>query len=173
MTRLSIERPLTILMGILTLVLLGGVAYTYLRVDRLPPLSLPVVNVVTTYPQATAGDVEELVTKPIEDALAGVAGAETIESTSSEGRSLVRVRLYAGADPNMASLDVERRVARIRSRLPVDADEPGIFKADPNEQPILNVALTGAPLDQLYDLAADQFQPQLQSVLGVSTVNIQ
>ena len=173
MTRLSIQRPLTVLMAILTVVLLGAVAFTYLKVDRLPPISFPVVFVDTFYPQATAQDVEELVTKPIEDALAGVSGAETIESTSSEGRSRVRVRLYAGTNPDLASLEVERRIARVRGRLPVDVDDPSVRKADPNEFPVMNIAVTGAPLDQLFELADTQFQPQLQSVPGISSVNIQ
>jgi hydrophobic/amphiphilic exporter-1 (mainly G- bacteria), HAE1 family len=172
MTKLSIERPLTVLMGILALVLLGGVSYTYLKVDRLPPITFPVITVTTAYPSAAAQDVEQLLTEPIEDALAGLSGVETISSTSSEGRSQVRVQLYAGSDPNMAALDVERRIARIRSRLPNDASDPVVNKADPNESPVMNIALAGAPLDQLFDIADRQVQPQFQSVLGVSSVSI-
>lgn len=172
LTRLSIERPLTVLMGILGVVLMGAVAYTYLKVDRLPPISFPFVSVTVSYPQAAAQDVEELVTKPVENALSGLAGASSISSTSSEGRSVVRVQFDEGVDATLAALDVERRVARIRSRLPSDAGEPSVQKADPNEFPVMNVALTGAPLDQLFDLAVNQIQPQLQSVLGVASVNI-
>ncbi len=172
MTKLSIERPLTVLMGILALVLLGAVSYTYLKIDRLPPITFPVIFVTTTYQSAAAQDVEQLLTEPIEDALAGLSGVETITSTSSEGRSQVRVQLYAGSDPNMAALDVERRIARIRSRLPSDANDPIVRKADPNETPVMNVALAGAPLDQLFDIADRQIQPGLQSVLGVSSVSV-
>src|SRR5438067_3553329 len=172
LTRLSIERPLTILMGILALVLMGGVAYTYLKVDRRPARSLPLVSVMIQYPQAAAQDVETLVTRPVEDALAGIPGADTISSTSSEGRSQVRVQFVEGTNMDLAALDVERRVARIRGRLPVDAGDASIAKADPNEFPIMNVALSGAPLDQLRDLASNQLQPALQSVLGVAAVNI-
>ncbi|HEY7042958.1 MAG TPA: efflux RND transporter permease subunit, partial [Nocardioidaceae bacterium] len=159
-------------MGILALVLLGAVSYSYLKVDRLPPLSFPIVNVTIQYPQAAAQDVETLVTKPVEDALAGIPGAQTISSTSSEGRSQVRVQFVEGANMDISALDVERRVSRIRGRLPVDAGDPSIAKADPNEFPIMNVALTGAPMDQLRDLATTQLQPALQSVLGVASVNI-
>jgi len=172
MTRLSIERPLTVLMGILTLVLMGAVAYTYLKVDRLPPLSFAVVFVDVIYGQAAAQDVEELVTKPIEDALAGVAGAATITSTSNEGRSRVRIQLVEGTNPDLATIDVERRIARIRNRLPSDAGDPIVRKADPNEQPIMNVALIGGALDELYDIATTQIAPALQSVPGVAAVDV-
>lgn len=172
LTRLSVHRPLTILMGILALVLMGGVAYTYLKVDRLPPLTFPVVIVTVFYPQATAQDVEALVSKPIEDALAGVPGASGISSTSSEGRSRVRIEFAEGVNLDLATLDVDRRMARVRARLPADSGEPSVRKIDPSEIPIMNVALTGAPLDQLFDIANDQLQPALQSVIGVGSVDI-
>jgi HAE1 family hydrophobic/amphiphilic exporter-1 len=159
-------------MGVLALVLLGAVSYTYLKIDRLPPLNFPVVNVIISYPQAAAQDVEQLITKPVEDAVSGVAGIAQISSTSSEGQSNVRIQFVDDADPNLTALDVERRVSAIRNRLPADAGVPSVRKADPNAFPIMNIALTGAPLDTLYDLASTQLQPALQSVLGVATVNI-
>src|SRR3954447_18873577 len=128
LTRLAIRRPLTVLMGILALVLMGGVAYSYLKVDRLPPINYPFVSVVTTYPQAAAEDVEQLVTKPIEDAVSGVGGIDTISSTSSEGVSQVRIQFVQDADPNFTAIDVERRVSAIRNRLPVDAGTPSVRK---------------------------------------------
>jgi len=171
-TKLSIDRPLSILMGILALVLLGGVAYGYLKIDRLPPLNSPTVNVSVSWPQAAAQDVEQLVTKPLEDAVAGVSGIASISSTSSEGQSNVRIQFVDDADPTLTALDVERRVSAIRNRLPLDAGVPSVRKADPNAFPIMNVALTGAPLDELYDIATLQIQPALQSVIGVANVNI-
>src|SRR5439155_3762214 len=141
-----------------------------LNVDRLPPLSFPIITVTVGYPQAAAQDVEQLVTQPIEDALAGVEGIETIESTSREGRAQIRLTLAQGKDPDLAALDVERRISRILSRLPIDITPPTIQKADPNESPILNIALTVAPLDDLYDVAQNQLLPTLESVVGVASV---
>src|SRR4051794_24175979 len=159
-------------MAVLAIVLMGTVAHGYLKVDRLPPLSYPTVTVTTRYPQASALDVEQLVTEPIEDAVAGVEGIESISSTSREGRSQVRLQLVEGADPDMASLEVERRVARIRSKLPTDALDPTIAKADPNELPIINIAVTGGALDDLYDVASNQIGPSIESILGVASVNV-
>src|SRR5438093_13486109 len=99
LTRLAVERPLTILMGVLAIVLLGGVSYTYLKIDRLPPLNFPVVNVVISYPQAAAQDVEQLVTKPVEDAVSGASGIAQSSSTSSEGTPNVRIQFVEEADP--------------------------------------------------------------------------
>src|SRR5437016_14575716 len=98
-------------MAVLAIVLMGTVAYRYLKVDRLPPLSYPSVSVTTRYPQASALDVEQLITQNIEDAVAGVEGIESISSTSREGRSSVRLQLAEGADPDVACREVERRIA--------------------------------------------------------------
>ena len=172
LTRLAVTRPLTVLMGLLGLVIMGGVAYTFLKVDRLPPISIPFVSVNTSYPGATAQDIELLISQPIENVVSGMAGVSSITSTSSEGSSSVNVQLADGTDANQAALEVERRISGIRNRLPADAGDPRVNRADPNSFPIMNVALTGTSLDRLYQVATDQFVPQLQSIPGVASVNV-
>src|SRR5206468_2466160 len=93
LTRLAVVRPLTVLMGLLGLVIMGGVAYTFLKVDRLPPISIPFVSVGVSYPGATAQDVEQLITIPVENAVSGMSGVSSITSTSSEGSSSVNVQV--------------------------------------------------------------------------------
>ncbi len=172
LTRLSIQRPLTILMVILGIVLMGAISYTHLRVDRLPPIDIPFLGINVSYPQASAQDVELLVTQPIENAVAGLSGVTSVSSNSSEGRASVTIRFANGTNIDAAALEVGRRVAAVRRQLPADATDPTIFKADPNASPILNIALTGAPVAQLFDLANTSLQPALQSVPGVASVSI-
>src|SRR6266851_7997927 len=172
LTRLAVVRPLTVLMGLLGLVIMGGVAYTFLKIDRLPPITIPFVSVSMAYPGATAQDVEQLITEPIENAVSGMSGVSSITSSSSEGSAQVSVQLVDGTDPTQASLEVERRVNAIRNRLPADAGDPRVTKADPNAQPIMEIALTGGSPDQLFQVANDQFVPALQSVPGVGAVNV-
>ena len=172
LTRLAIQRPLTILMVILGIGLMGAISYTHLRVDRLPPIDIPFLGVNVAYPQASAQDVELLVTQPLENAVSGLSGVTSVTSTSSEGRASITIRFANGTNIDAAALDVGRRVAAIRRQLPVDATDPTIFKADPNASPILNIALSGAPLEQLFDLANGNLQPALQSVPGVASVSI-
>src|ERR1044071_4745810 len=150
LTRLAVTRPRTVLMAILGLVIMGAVGYTYLKIDRLPPISIPFVSVNMGYTGATAQDVEELIVEPIENAVSGMSGVNSITSTSSEGSASVNVQLVDGTDPTQAALEVERRVNGIRNRLPSDAGEPRVNKADPSQQPIMEVALTGTSQDQLY-----------------------
>src|SRR4030088_242597 len=93
LTRLAIRRSLTVLMGILSLVLMGGVAYSYLQVDRLPPVSIGVISVSVTWPNASAANVERLVAEPLENAISGISGVNTLTSTSSDGSCNVLVQL--------------------------------------------------------------------------------
>src|ERR1041385_2633402 len=172
LTRLAVVRPLTVLMALLGLVIMGAVSYTFLKIDRLPPISIPFVSVSMAYTGATAQDVELLITEPIENAVSGMSGVYSISSTSSEGSASIFVQLVDGTDPTQASLEVERRVNAIRSRLPADASDPRVNKADPNAQPIMEVALTGGKPDQLLQVANDQFVPQLESVPGVASINV-
>src|SRR5918912_918832 len=172
LTRLAIRRPLTMLMGILSLVLMGGVAYTYLQVDRLPPVTIGVVSVSVTWPNASAENVERLVAEPLENAISGISGVDTITSNSSQGTCSVLVQLVDGYDPNQADIDIQQAMGPVLRQLPTGASAPVVRKFDPNASPILNIAFTGAPLDQLYDIASNQIQPQLSSVPGVGQVNI-
>src|SRR3984893_3773594 len=172
LTRLAVVRPLTVLMGLLGLFIMGGFPYTFLKIDRLPPISIPFVSVSMGYTGATAQDVELLITEPIENAVSGMSGVSSLSSTSSEGSANVNVQLVDGTDPTQAALEVERRGKAIRRNLPADASDPRVNKADPNAQPIMEVALTGGKPDQLFQVANDQFIPQLESVPGVAAINI-
>jgi HAE1 family hydrophobic/amphiphilic exporter-1 len=172
LTRLAVGRPLTVLMGLLGLVIMGAVSYTFLKIDRLPPITIPYVSVSMAYTGATAQDVEQLISIPIENAVSGMPGVASVVSSSNEGSSVVSVQLADGTDPTQAALEVERRVNAIRTKMPADAGDPRVNKADPNAQPIMEVALTGGSPDQLFEVANDQFVPTLQSVPGVASVNI-
>ena len=172
LTRLAVVRPLTVLMGLLGLVIMGGVSYTFLKIDRLPPISIPFVSVSMSYTGATAQDIEQLIVEPIENAVSGMSGVYSITSTSSEGSANVNVQLVDGTDPTQAALEVERRVNGIRNRLPADASDPRVNKADPSQQPIMEVAVTGTALDQLYEVVNDQFVPELESIPGVAQINV-
>ncbi len=173
LTRIAVNRPLAILMFILGLVIMGAVSFGLLKVDRMPAISMPFVNVNVSWAGAAPEDVETSVVRPLEQAVSGISGVDTIESTSSEGRGSVSITFVDGWDANQGAVDVERKVASVLGRLPSDASTPTVNKADPNSFPIMNVSLTGQlPLDQLYSLATDLVQPKLQSIPGVADVSV-
>src|SRR3954453_23273448 len=175
LTRLAITRPLAILMLIVSLVLMGAVSFTRMKVDRFRNISFPAVFVSIGYTGAAPSDMEELVTKPVENALSGLPGIDTISSTSAEGISRINVRFVEGADTNQAARDVDRKISSVRRRLPVDIDAPSITKADISSIPVMNIALSsskGRTLGELYDIGNDTVLPRLQSVDGVADVQL-
>src|SRR5918997_2769705 len=143
LTRVAITRPVFILMVISAMVILGLVSFSRLNAELYPTINTPVVTVLTTYSGASPEDIERLITKPIEDAVAGIANIDSIQSFSSEGRSQVTIPFTDAANVDLAATDVERRVSAIRSTLPQDSDSPSVLKIDPSQLPVLYLALTG------------------------------
>ncbi|RME74995.1 MAG: efflux RND transporter permease subunit [Chloroflexi bacterium] len=173
LTRLSINRPLTVLMMILGLVVMGLLGYTRMQVDRMPRADIPYVTVLTVYPGASPDDVAEEVLQKIEDAVAGVSGIKEITSQANENYGVVVLEFQEGVDGNQAAIDVSREVDRIRGDLPDEAEDPTIIKADINATPIMQLVLSGPQgQDALYTLADDVLKPRLQAVAGVASVSI-
>src|ERR671921_2538295 len=170
----SIRRPVFATMMMVTLVVLGVIAYQRLAVDEYPDVTYPVVIAQTSYPGASPEVVMRELSKPIEEALNTVQGLKEVTSTSREGSSLVRVQLELGVDVAEAQQDVQAKVARIRRQLPEDIDDPVIQHFDPNDRPIMSVALQSSdrPIRDLTDLAEQTIATRIEAVAGVGGVNV-
>src|SRR3954470_10579128 len=129
LTAIAIKRPLFMLMAIGALLIVGLVSWTRLGVDLLPALDFPIVVVTTVYPGASPEAVDTLVTRKIEDAVAGMNDIDYIQSSSYEGVSTIIMVFKEGA-PSDTSVDVERRVNQIRGALPDAIKAPSIGKYD-------------------------------------------
>jgi hydrophobic/amphiphilic exporter-1 (mainly G- bacteria), HAE1 family len=173
LTRIAIRRPLTVLMVILALVVMGVRAYTMMQVDRLPKTDLPYVTVLVVYPGASPEDVNEEVVKPIEDAVASVSGLKNITSSANENVGAVILEFNLGVNGAKAATDVDRAVSAIRGDLPDAIQEPRVVQADLSAVPIVRVVLSGPQgQDVLYALARDELKPALESVNGVGSVSV-
>jgi HAE1 family hydrophobic/amphiphilic exporter-1 len=169
----SIKRPVFATMLMVALVVLGVVSYQRLAIDEYPDVTYPVVVVQTAYPGASPEVMEREVSRPIEEALNTVQGLYEVTSTSFEGSSLVRVQLNLGVNVMEAQQDVQAKVARIRRQLPRDIDDPIIIRFDPNERPIMSIAIQSPdrPLRELTDIAEEIIAPRLEAIPGVGGVN--
>ena len=170
----SIKRPVFATMMMVALVVLGVVSYRRLAIDEYPDVTYPIVVAQTSYPGASPEVVEREVSRPIEEALNTVQGIKEVTSTSLEGSSLVRVQLELGVDVAEAQQDVQSKVARIRRQLPPNIDDPVILRFDPNERPIMSIALQSAerPLRELTNIADEVVSTRFEAIPGVGGVNV-
>jgi HAE1 family hydrophobic/amphiphilic exporter-1 len=171
--RLAIHRPVTMFMISFVIVLLGAISLTRLPVDLMPDTQFPSITVRVNYPGVGPLEMEELITRPIEQAVSAVAGLERVESTSSEGNATIRLNFAWGSDLSEAADDVRTRLDRVRGRLPEEADPPTIFKFDSTAMPIMGVGVEGDydPVT-LREIAQNDLSPRLERVAGVAAVTI-
>src|SRR5207244_3836331 len=160
----SIRNPLVVATLAIALALYGVYTYFNLGVSLFPSVSFPGVIITTVDAGADPATIETQITKPIEDAVAGLPNIDTMVSSSGEGVSVVNVQFTTAADPNLVSVDVERQINAVRSRLPSEADAPSIFKVDLDAIPVIYVTLSGSqPLDQLQKVATDRLQKNFEA----------
>ncbi|MGK2927460.1 MAG: efflux RND transporter permease subunit [Lysobacterales bacterium] len=160
-------------MVMLIMVILGGFTLMRTSIDLMPELSLPTLTVITTYENASPEEIEELITKPIEEILAAIPGVETLSSTSREGQSVIRVSFIWGTDLDGAANDIRDGFGRIREFMPADADEPIMLKFDTNAFPVMILGI-GSNLDALTlrKLIDEQIKYRLERLKGVAAINI-
>ena len=170
---ISIRRPVFATMMMVTLVVLGIVAYKRLSLDEYPDVTYPVIIVQTSYPGTSPEVMERQISRPIEQAVNTVQGIYEVSSTSLQGISIVRLQFNLGADVKGAQQDVQAKVSGIRRQLPPDIDEPIVRHFDPNDSPIVTVAVqsTERPLREITDMADETIVTRLQAVPGVGAVN--
>ena len=170
----SVNKPVTILMIALIIVVLGSLFFSRLGLDLLPEIKYPVVSVVTTYSGVTSEDIEELLTKPIEDAVSTVQNVKSIKSFSQEGLSAVMIEFNWGADIDFAAQDIRDKLDLIQDFLPSDADRPLVVKLDVGAMPVLGYGVTSENLDtlELRRLLEDNIKDKLERLEGVASVQI-
>jgi len=172
-SEMAIRRPVSTVMLIVCMLVLGLMSYINLPVELFPDVSFPIVSISTTYPGASAREMETLVAKPLEDAVSALNGIEHITSTSSNGIATVIIQFKLEKSIKEAANEVTEKVALVRKKLPLDADEPIIARVDPNATPVLFYAITGRQsLSEITEFARDELKNQLQKVNGVAEVSI-
>lgn len=171
---LWVRRPVTGVIVFCALALVGVFSLLRLKLDLMPELELPIVAIVTTYQGAGPEEVEQLVTRPIERAMASVQGVEELNSTSKQGTSLVMVKFAWGSAMDIAEQDVRKNLEVFADdALPEDVSNPLVFAFDPSMQPVvfLSINAPGTP-DKVRKLAKDEIEPYLGRIDGVAAAEV-
>jgi len=172
-TAFSIRRPVFTVMLTLAVISVGVVSLSRLPIDLMPEIVYPTLNISTSYENTGPEEIEQLITRPIEEAMSSVQGVEEIFSVSTEGRSTVRIMFSWRADLDDAADDVRERLDRIIPRLPEDIDRPTLRKFDPAMFPILILgALSNLDPIQTRKIIDEQIAYRIERVPGVASVDI-
>jgi len=172
-TGLAIKRPILFIVFFLILGGLSIISYQNLKYELLPNLATPTITVITAYPGASPEDVENSVTKKIEDAVAGVSKSKKVNSLSADNLSVVSIEFMADANPDQAMQEVQRSVNSTLANFPEGVKAPVLEKFNVNDLPVLKLAVTAAIAPtELYDLVNNRLKPRLAQVKGVGKVKI-
>lgn len=172
-TELAIKRPSLIVVIFSVLGFLGILSYSKLNYELMPKFSIPVVSVTTIYPGASPAEVENSVTKVLEDALSNLENLDEIKSTSMEGVSSVVLMLKPNANADLAIQDAQRKINAVLSQLPEDATSPSVAKFAMDEAPVLRLGVTAkiSPTE-LYSIVKEEIVPALSKLKGAARVSI-
>ncbi len=174
MVKFSVRHPVSITMLIGVLVVLGFVSLSKMGLDLMPDVSFPSVTVVTKYEGAAPEEVENMVTKPIEEAVSRINGVKRVYSVSYEGVSVVTVEFEWGKDLDFAAQDVRDRLGYIEKYLPRDADKPLVLKFEMSMMPVLEVAVSSdkrSP-EEVKKILDKRVKPFLEKIDGVAQVQL-
>jgi HAE1 family hydrophobic/amphiphilic exporter-1 len=172
-SRFAVQRPVLTVMVALIIIIVGIVSFRRLPIDLMPDITYPTLSISTAYENASPEEVEELITRVIEEAMSAVPGVEEVSSVSAEGRSSVRVTFVWGTDLDAASNDIRDRLDRIITRLPEDSERPRLRKFDLASFPILILGVSGK-LDpiQMRKIIDHQVKYRIERVPGVASLDI-
>ncbi|MFO7814482.1 MAG: efflux RND transporter permease subunit [Halanaerobiales bacterium] len=169
----SIKRPVTTVMLILLIVILGFISLDRLNIDLLPEINFPGAAVITSYGEAGPEEIESLVTKPLENSLATVTNVKSINSTSDAGQSTIVMEFNYGTDMDFAALDMREQTDMVSEVLPDDAQDPLIVQFDPSMIPVLQLGVSsGQNLADLKTQVEDNVIPRIERLQGVASVDL-
>lgn len=173
LSKISVKRPVTVLMVTLMAIVLGFVSLGRIPIDLLPNFEIPVAIVSTSYEGVGPSEIEKLITKPIEESIGTVENIDEISSVSSEGRSTVIAVFNMGTDMDFAALELREKVDMVKGYLPDEASSPMVLKIDPNAQPIIYVSVSGGEdLAKLQTIAKETIKSRLERIEGVAQVSV-
>tara|TARA_R100001143_G_scaffold63579_2_gene72373 strand:- start:3355 stop:6627 length:3273 start_codon:yes stop_codon:yes gene_type:complete len=169
--KLAVNRPITFIMISIILIGFGLYGLNNLRLNLYPDVSFPTITVYSTYEGVAPEDIETLITRQIEEQVGSISGVRRVRSLSSQGASVVKLNFNWGTDLFIAETEVRKRLDMIRRGLPDDVDQPIVFSYDPNDEPVLVLALTSSTRSprELRTLATRQIEQRIERIEGIAS----
>lgn len=172
-TRFVLKRPVTAVLSILCLIVFGFQAITGMTMELTPDMDMSMMIIITTYHGASPEDIDELVTKPLEDSVSTLSGLKSISSTSSEGSSMVMLEYEYGTDMDEAYDDLKKKVDMVSNmNLPDDADTPAIIEMSSSAMADMTLVIDNPSKDNLYNYVNDEIVPEFEKLSDAAEVAV-
>ena len=169
----AIEKPITTALIFVAVIVIGVFSFLKLPIDQFPEIEPPYITVMTTYPGASASEIETNVTKIIENALTSVDGLKELTSSSRDNMSVVSLELEWGSDRDEAANDVRSYIDMVKTQLPDGCTSPVMFKINSSLMPIIQYSVTAQEsFPGLEKILNDEVVPQLNRVDGIGSVTV-
>ena len=173
LSKLSVKKPYTVVVAVVLVLILGVVSFMNMTTDLLPEMTLPYAVVYTTYPGASPEEVETVVTRPVEQAMATISNIEEVQSVSSENMSMVILEFAQSANMDTATIEMRESLDQITSYWDDSVGNPIIMKLNPDMMPVMIAAVEAGDMSsaELADFVEEHITPELESVEGVASVS--
>ncbi|TET40432.1 MAG: efflux RND transporter permease subunit [Elusimicrobia bacterium] len=172
LSRFSVNRPVTITMIFLGVALLGFISWKRLPQELFPPITYPQLTVVTLYGNAAPEEMENLITKPLEEAIGTVKDLKKIKSISREGVSMVTAEFDWGTNMGFAHLELREKIDPVKELLPLESEDPTILPVNPFSRPIMILSVTGQETPRELLKIARRIKDKIEKVTGVASATI-
>lgn len=172
MTKFVLRRPVTTFLVVITLIFFGFMSFTTMKMELLPNMNFPYLIVTTTYPGASPEDVDELVTKPVEEEVSLLSDVKQVRSQSNENFSMVIVRYNYGTNMTKAYDSLKKKMDAIKSSLPEDAKDISIMEVDINARPGMVLSINNKNESQLYNYVENNIRPEFEKLSTVASLSL-
>ena len=171
LTKTILKRPIAALVIVAALIIFGFTSLTGMSLQLVPDMNMPMLLVMTVYPQAGPEDVERLVSEEIEDGCGTIAGIDNVYSKSQENMSIVIFSFEYGTDMDDAFIDMQEAMERVKPKLPDDAEDPIIIAMDMNASSVMQLSVDSETADVL-GYVNETIEPELNKISDVADVTV-
>ncbi len=173
LSRGAVKKPITILMIVIAILIIGGVALNRLSVDLYPDIELPIVATIVNYEGVGPEEIEQLITRPIEESVSGLPGIKQVSSTSSRGSSIIIAEFNYGTDMDYSEMKVREKVDTVKNFLPDGATSPMVIRFNLDMMPIMMMSVTGDRESyEIKEIVEEKVLPYLERIDGVASVDV-
>lgn len=173
LSRGAVKKPITILMIVIAVLIIGGVALNRLSVDLYPDIELPIVATIVSYEGVGPEEIEQLISRPIEESISGLPGIKQVSSTSSRGSSIIIAEFNYGTDMDYSEMKVREKVDTVKNFLPDGATSPMVIRFNLDMMPIMMMNVTGDRESyEIKEIVEEKILPYLERIDGVASVDV-